>query len=83
METSSRLVCDYFATKINNINTIHIAVSSQFPEFRPNFANTPGPLYNMLRYKTVLDITLIFVGPQLDYICYVLVYLTLIITWIG
>ena len=28
---------------------------------------TPGPLYNMVRYNTVLDITLITVKPQLDY----------------
>ena len=27
--------------------------------------NTPGPLYNMLRYNTISCITLITVGPQL------------------
>ena len=38
------------------------------------FCNTPGPLYNMLHYNTIFDITLITVGPQLvilDYFCYV------------
>ena len=28
---------------------------------------TPGPLYNMVHYNTVLDITLIIVGPHLDF----------------
>ena len=32
---------------------------------------THGPLYNTVYYKKVLDITLIFVGPQLDCFCYV------------
>ena len=27
--------------------------------------NTPEPLYNMVRYNTVLDITRIRVGPQM------------------
>ena len=31
---------------------------------------TPGPLYNTLHYNTVLDITLITVGPQLDILDY-------------
>ena len=31
---------------------------------------TPEPLYNTVCYNTVLDITLITVGPQLDYLCY-------------
>ena len=30
----------------------------------------PGPLFNTGRYNTVLDITLIIVGPQLDYFGY-------------
>ena len=48
--------------------------------------STPGPLYNMLRYNTVLDITLITAGPQLvilDYFCYMSIHFTLFITWIG
>ena len=45
-------------------------------------SNTPGPLYNMLHYNTVLDITLISVGPQLDYFA-ICLSVTLIITQIG
>ena len=50
------------------------------------FTNTPGPLYNMVRYNTVLDITLIIAGPQmviLDYFCYMSIHFTLVITRIG
>ena len=36
--------------------------------------STPGPLYNTVCYNMVLDITLITVGPQLDYFCYIYVY---------
>ena len=45
--------------------------------------DTPGPLYNTLHYNTVLDITLISVGPQLHYFCYMSIHLTLIKTRIG
>ena len=45
--------------------------------------STPGPLYNMVHYNTVLDITLIAVGPQLDYFGYMSIHFTLVITWFG
>ena len=51
-----------------------------------DFQTTPGPLYYMLHYNTVLDITLITVGPQLvnlDYLCYMSLHFTLVITQIG
>ena len=35
------------------------------------------PLYNMLHNNTVMDITLIIVGPQLDYFCYKCLYILL------
>ena len=45
---------------------------------------TPRPLYNMARYNTVLDITLITDGPQLNYFCHMYIHFTLmIITRIG
>ena len=48
--------------------------------------NTPGPLYNTLRYNTVLDITLITVGPQLlilDYFRHISIHFTLVKTRFG
>ena len=42
-----------------------------------------GPSYNTLHYNMVLDITLITIGPQLDYFCYMPIHFTLIITQIG
>ena len=45
--------------------------------------STPQPLYNMLCYNTVLNITGITVRPQLDYICYMSIHFTLVITRIG
>ena len=44
---------------------------------------TAGPLYNTVHYNTVWDITLIIVGPQLDYFCYMSIDFTLIITRFG
>ena len=44
---------------------------------------TPGPLYNMLHYNTFLDITLMTVGPQLHYFCFMSIHFTLLITQIG
>ena len=47
---------------------------------------TPQPLYNTVRYNTVLDITQISVGPQLvilDLFSYITIYFTLVITWFG
>ena len=35
---------------------------------------TPGPLYNTIRYNTVLDLTLIIIGPQLGYFCYFYIF---------
>ena len=52
-----------------------------------NNVNTPEPLYNTLHYNTVLDITLITVGPQLvilECFCYMSIHFTLVITdWIA
>ena len=48
--------------------------------------NTPGPLYNMVHYNTVLDIILITAGPHiviLDYICYMSIQFTLVDTRFG
>ena len=48
--------------------------------------HTPQPLYNTVRYNTVLDITRISVGPQMiikDCFCYITIHFTLIITLIG
>ena len=44
---------------------------------------TSGPLYNMVHYNTVLDITLIAVGPQLDYFGSMSIHFTLVITRFG
>ena len=44
---------------------------------------TPGPLYNMVSYNTVLTITLIIVGFQLIIFSYMFIHFTLIITWFG
>ena len=35
------------------------------------YTDWPGPLYNTVLYSMILDITLIIVGPQLDYFCYI------------
>ena len=48
--------------------------------------NTPQPLYNTVRYNTVLDITRISVGPQLvilDLFSYITIHFTLVITRFG
>ena len=45
-------------------------------------SSTPGPLYNTLRYNTVLDITLISVGPQLDYFA-ICLYLSLSLAYLS
>ena len=42
--------------------------------------HTPGPLNNTIRYKTVLDITMITVGPQLYYFGYMSIHFTLFLT---
>ena len=47
---------------------------------------TPQPLYNTVRYNTVLDITRISFGPQLvifDLISYITIHFTLFITQFG
>ena len=47
---------------------------------------TPQPLYNTVRYNTVLDITRISVGPQLvilDLFSYIIIHFTLVITRVG
>ena len=47
---------------------------------------TPQPLYNTVRYNTVLDITRINVGPKLvilDLFSYITIHFTLVITWFG
>ena len=47
---------------------------------------TPQPLYNTVRYNTVLDITRISVGPQLvilDLFSYITIHFTLVITRFG
>ena len=71
--------------------------SSKFGQIRPRTAelaafeclekspltNTPQPLYNTVRYNTVLDITRISVGPQLvilDLFSYITRQFTLVIT---
>ena len=44
---------------------------------------TPQPLYNTVRYNTVLDITRISVGPQfviLDLFSFIIIHFTLVIT---
>ena len=47
------------------------------------FSSTPQPLYNKVRYNTVLDITRISAGPQMvikDLFSYIAVHFTLVIT---
>ena len=47
---------------------------------------TPQPLYNMLHYNMVLGITQTHARPQmliLDWICYISMHFTLVITQIG
>ena len=47
---------------------------------------TPQPLYNTVRYNTVLDITRISVEPQLvilDLFSYIVIHFTLVITRFG
>ena len=41
---------------------------------RPTYI-TPGPLYNTIHYNMVLDITLISVGSQLHYFCYMYMFI--------
>ena len=47
--------------------------------------STPGPLYNMVCYNTVLVIALIGAGPHiiviLDYFSYMSIHITPIIAW--
>ena len=45
--------------------------------------NTPGPLYNMVRNNTVLDITLITVGPQLFWLYVYTFYSHYNMDWIA
>ena len=50
------------------------------------FICTPQPLYNTVRYNTVLDTTRISVGPQLfilDLFSYITIHFTLVITRFG
>ena len=42
-----------------------------------SICNTPG--HNTVHYNTVLDITQIIVGTQLDYFCYMSINFTLVI----
>ena len=47
---------------------------------------TPQPLYNTVRYNTVLDITRISAGPQMvikDLFSYITIHFTLVVTWLG
>ena len=48
--------------------------------------HTPQPLYNTVRYNTVLDITQFSVGPQMvifDLFSYITIHFTLVITRFG
>ena len=59
-----RYKTDWVANKESGLETLD-----------PNSSVTPGPLYNTIRYNTVLDITLIIVGPQVDQFCYISLFL--------
>ena len=50
------------------------------------FQDTPQPLYNTVRYNTVLDITRISVGPQMvifDLFSFITIHFALVITRFG
>ena len=53
------------------------------PDMFRNRDCTPGPLYNTVHYNSVLDITLITVGPHLDYFGDMPIHFTLVITRFG
>ena len=75
MQFYSKFLFDSLRSNINyEINVIANSVLWRF---------TPGPLYSTLHYNTVLDITLIIVGPQLDYIWYMSIHFTLVLIQIG
>ena len=70
-------------------NTLHaskykLSTKKQSQKSKENI--TPQPLYNKVRYNTVLDITRISVGTQLvilDLFSYIAIHFTLVITQFG
>ena len=80
---------------ISGVLPLHVAVNPSLPQSNEtgyiciflsqmkSSINTLGPLYNMVHYNTVFDITVIIVGPQLVilyYFYYVSIHITLVIT---
>ena len=67
--------------KHRDMRTAYLGLSDQTaPKW---MVYTPGPLYNTVSYNTALDMSMIIVGLQMDYFCYMSIHFTLIITRIG